>query len=98
MGPTSFTSGEPSVVGPFEGRWPKGRAGYVTSFSTIKASHFRGAQKVWCGRQIRLLEKRGLSVPDDVRAKLAATSDLEQLQVWLARALTSSSAEAIFED
>jgi hypothetical protein len=41
---------------------------------------------------IAVLAARGLDVPDDVRARITACTDLARLDAWLARAVTASSA------
>jgi hypothetical protein len=46
---------------------------------------------------LEVLELRMLSVPADVRERVHAMYDEPQLQRWLARALTVSSADEIFE-
>lgn len=45
-----------------------------------------------------VLEQRGLDVSDDVRGRITACDDPGVLRRWLARAVTVSTAEAIFED
>ncbi|MGW4162811.1 hypothetical protein [Streptomyces sp. NPDC004788] len=45
-----------------------------------------------------ILEQRGLDVPDDVRERVTGCDDPEVLRRWVARAVTVSSAEEIFED
>ena len=39
-----------------------------------------------------VLAARGVAVSEDVRARIAACADLEQLDAWLARAVTAASA------
>ena len=41
---------------------------------------------------LAVLAERNVPVPDDVRAKIASCSDLELLDLWLARAVTARSA------
>ena len=45
---------------------------------------------------LEVLELRNLSVPTDVRERVLAMHEEPQLQRWLARALTVSSADEIF--
>ncbi|MGC9498380.1 hypothetical protein [Streptomyces sp. WG7] len=45
-----------------------------------------------------VLEQRGLDVSDDVRTRIMECGDPEVLRHWLARAVTASTAEAVFQD
>ena len=38
---------------------------------------------------LRVLQVRGVDVPDDVRARIASCTDLDQLGTWLQRAVTA---------
>lgn len=44
---------------------------------------------------LRVLDARGLSVPDEVRARILACSDTDQLDAWLGRALVAARVEEI---
>ncbi|MFE7727965.1 hypothetical protein ACFYO6_23350 [Streptomyces anthocyanicus] len=48
------------------------------------------------GMTIRILEWRAIPVPDAVREKVLACSDLDQLEDWAQRALTAERAEDLF--
>ncbi|MDT0610135.1 hypothetical protein [Streptomyces lancefieldiae] len=52
----------------------------------------QGAQDI-----LLVLRQRGLDISDDVRTRITECGDPEVLRDWLARAVTASSAEAIFE-
>ena len=52
----------------------------------------QGAQDV-----LLVLEQRGLDVSDEVRTRITECGDPGVLRHWLARAVTASSAEAVFE-
>ncbi|MGV9280373.1 hypothetical protein [Streptomyces sp. NPDC003730] len=52
----------------------------------------QGAQDV-----LLVLEQRGLDIPDSVRARITECGDPEVLRLWLVRAVTAPSAEAVFE-
>jgi hypothetical protein len=41
---------------------------------------------------LAVLAARGLDVPEDVRARITACTELERLDAWLARAVTAASA------
>jgi hypothetical protein len=44
-----------------------------------------------------VLETRGLAIPDEVRQRVLASSDLAELERWLSRAVVAGSASEIFE-
>jgi hypothetical protein len=46
---------------------------------------------------LRVLAVRGVEVPDDVRARIRACSDLRQLEVWLERAVSADCAADLFD-
>ncbi len=43
-----------------------------------------------------VLEARGIEIPDAVRARVAACTDLDQLDAWVRRAVTVASADDLF--
>lgn len=45
---------------------------------------------------LKVLAARGVSVPDDVRERVLACEDTEQLDRWLARASTADTADELF--
>jgi hypothetical protein len=47
---------------------------------------------------LAVLSARGIEVPDDVRQRIEACTDLEQLGTWIRRAVTAVAAQDIFED
>ncbi|MFI6490640.1 hypothetical protein [Streptomyces sp. NPDC050564] len=47
---------------------------------------------------LRILEWRGLPVPDPVRERVEACSDLVQLESWAQRAVHAAKAEDLFAD
>ncbi|AYF79627.1 hypothetical protein D7D52_35405 [Nocardia yunnanensis] len=48
------------------------------------------------GSVLRILQRRGLAVSEEVRARVEGCGDTEQLTGWLDRALDVDSAEDIF--
>ena len=46
---------------------------------------------------LTVLDARGVEVPDDVRTRITECSDLDQLDRWLRRAVTASSAGDLFD-
>lgn len=47
---------------------------------------------------LRLLERRGIQVPDDVRAYVLSRDDLNLLDTWFDRAITATSATEVFAE
>jgi hypothetical protein len=45
---------------------------------------------------LAVLEARGVEVPDDARERIAGCTDREQLETWIRRAATATSAEDLF--
>ncbi|MCH0541131.1 hypothetical protein I3F58_16450 [Streptomyces sp. MUM 203J] len=45
---------------------------------------------------LRLLERRGVTVPDSVRERVTGCEDPEAMVVWFDRAITATHAEEIF--
>jgi hypothetical protein len=46
---------------------------------------------------LAVLDARGIEVPDDVRTRITACSDLDQLLTWVRRAATADAIEDLFE-
>ncbi|MFJ9244473.1 hypothetical protein [Streptomyces sp. NPDC101776] len=45
---------------------------------------------------LRVLEKHGIDVPDDIRERITSCTDLDTLTLWFDRSLTASTAEELF--
>jgi hypothetical protein len=45
---------------------------------------------------LEVLDVRGMDVPPDLRARIVACSDIEQLKVWIRRAATADSIDEVF--
>ena len=45
---------------------------------------------------LEILDVRGIHVPEDVRARLAGCSDIQQLTAWVRRAVTADSIDEVF--
>jgi hypothetical protein len=45
---------------------------------------------------LRVLEKHGIDVPDDIRERITSCTDLDTLTLWFDRSLTASTAEDLF--
>ncbi|MGQ0631483.1 MAG: hypothetical protein ACT4P1_10600, partial [Sporichthyaceae bacterium] len=46
---------------------------------------------------LAFLGARGIDVPDDVRARINSCTDLDQLDAWVRRATTATTADDLFE-
>ncbi|MDR6979770.1 hypothetical protein J2X68_006507 [Streptomyces sp. 3330] len=47
---------------------------------------------------LRILEWRGISVPDAVRERVESCTDLDQLTIWSQRAVHATAADDLFAD
>jgi uncharacterized protein YbjT (DUF2867 family) len=45
---------------------------------------------------LRVLDKHGVSVPEDTRDRITSCTDLDTLALWFDRALTATAAEDLF--
>jgi hypothetical protein len=52
----------------------------------------RADDRGYAGTAESKIAARGLEVPEDVRARITACTELARLDVWLARAVTAASA------
>lgn len=57
-----------------------------------------GVEKERASMVLRILEWRGIPIPDAIRARVAACSDLNQLAVWAQRAVHATTAGDLFVD
>ena len=44
---------------------------------------------------VKVLDARGVAVPEDIRDQILACTDVAQLDIWLQRSATATSAEAV---
>lgn len=49
------------------------------------------------GSVLKILAARNLPVPDEVRERILSCQDEEQLDEWVGRAVTASSADELFD-
>ncbi|MEU6471478.1 hypothetical protein ABZ927_07000 [Streptomyces massasporeus] len=47
---------------------------------------------------LRVMEKRGIPVPEAVRDRITTCTDLDTLTLWFDRSLTATTAEDLFAD
>jgi hypothetical protein len=45
---------------------------------------------------LRILSRRGLRVPDEMRQRVLACTDTRQLETWIDRAVTAASVQDVF--
>ncbi|MCD0448489.1 hypothetical protein LO762_04660 [Actinocorallia sp. API 0066] len=58
----------------------------------------RGAAKYKAEAIVAFLKARGVLVPHTVRDRITACADLDQLDRWIERAATVTSADQLFDD
>lgn len=46
---------------------------------------------------LAVLNARGITVPEDTRARIASCADLAQLDIWLTRAATAADIDGILD-
>jgi hypothetical protein len=68
------------------------------SGTIIEESLIAGETKGRAADILRILDRRGIEVPDAARERVTSCTDLEVLGTWLDRSLTVSNAEELFEE
>lgn len=63
----------------------------------LRDGRLEGQVSMAAANVLEFLEARGLSVSDEVRQRVHASSDLEQLRHWIRRAAVVTSADELFE-
>jgi hypothetical protein len=65
-------------------------------FRQIAAEHEARGEAIGEARAVlTVLDARGVHVPDDIREHILACTDLTQLDTWLRRATTATTAEQV---
>ncbi|MFC9928794.1 hypothetical protein [Streptomyces sp. NPDC127190] len=64
----------------------------------LKEARERGRVQARAEMVLRLLEWRGIPVPDAVRDRVTTCTDLDQLQLWAQRAVHATDAAQLFAD
>ncbi|MDV7215748.1 hypothetical protein [Streptomyces prunicolor] len=59
-------------------------------------AHAEGRAENRAAFTLRVLERRGIPVPDDIRERITSCTDLDTLTLWFDRSLTASTAEDLF--
>ncbi|MFI6919838.1 hypothetical protein ACIBIZ_07775 [Nonomuraea spiralis] len=57
-----------------------------------------GIQEIWSEIVLSLLDARGIDVPQDVRARISACTDVDLFKRWALRAVSVQSAQDVFDD
>ncbi|WP_308407534.1 hypothetical protein [Streptomyces olivochromogenes] len=65
---------------------------------TLIEGEARGRVKGRAEDILRILDRRGIEVPESARDRVAGCTDLETLGTWFDRALTVASAEELFAE
>jgi hypothetical protein len=63
----------------------------------IAEGRAEGKAEGWVRSVLKVLAVRGVDVPDDVRARIRACSDLRQLEVWLERSVGANCVADLFD-
>ncbi|MFG2777900.1 hypothetical protein ACGFY7_08560 [Streptomyces prunicolor] len=58
--------------------------------------HAEGRAENRAAFTLRVLEKHGIHVPDDIRERITSCTDLDTLTLWFDRSLAASTAEDLF--
>ncbi len=58
----------------------------------------QGRAEGWAHAVLLVLATRGLDMPEDVRARITACTEIARLDAWIARALTAASAADVVRD
>lgn len=76
-----------------EKSWAKG---WAKGWSTGEAKGWAtGLAEGWADAVLVVLDTRGFHVPDDVRDRVTACSDLDQLKIWVRRAATGRTVDEV---
>ncbi|MGC9477967.1 hypothetical protein ACP4I1_27915 [Streptomyces sp. WG4] len=75
--------------------WRQIMAADLSFFQSETAQSLRAEGRA--GALLLLLDRRGVEVSEEERARIAGCGDMGVLDVWLTRAITASSAAEVFE-
>ncbi|MEY9993592.1 hypothetical protein ABIE67_005624 [Streptomyces sp. V4I8] len=73
-------------------KWPPG---YVEEWAS---GYAEGLAEARVSRILRILEKRGIPVPEGERERITSSTDLDTLALWFDRSLTAATAEDLFSE
>ena len=77
-------------------------AAYTPNFpgsnSIVEESWLEGRAEGQAEGVLRVLEVRGIEIPDSVRERVTACTDLDVLGTWLDRSLSATRAEELFAE
>ena len=74
-----------------------GSGNYEYQSEFVRRNVARGRAEGVAQSVFAVLKTRGLAIPDDVRQRVLASTDLAELDRWLLRAVVVGSAAEIFE-
>ncbi|MFF4019322.1 hypothetical protein [Streptomyces sp. NPDC001843] len=85
---------------PARALWRQLMATYTPRFpgrgTLIEETLIEGEAKGRAADVLRILDRRGIEVPEAVRERVTSCTDLETLGVWFDRALTATDTEELF--
>lgn len=84
-----------SFVSYFPGRGTVRETAYLEGKAEGKA---QGKAEDRASLILRVLDKHGISVNEDTRDRITSCTDLDTLALWFDRALTATTAEALFAE
>ncbi|GGS76072.1 hypothetical protein ACFFV7_07270 [Nonomuraea spiralis] len=58
----------------------------------------QGIRETWSEGVLYLLVSRGIDVPEDVRARISACTDVDLFKRWALRAISVQAAHEVFDD
>ena len=85
---------------PAKEKWRELMSNVITHFpghgTLFEERYLEGKTEDRASLILRVLEKHGIDVPDDIRERITSCTDLDTLTLWFDRSLTASTAEDLF--
>ncbi|MFI6543252.1 hypothetical protein ACIBO9_08395 [Streptomyces prunicolor] len=85
---------------PAKEKWRELMSNVITHFpghgTLFEEKYLEGKTEDRASLILRVLEKHGIDVPDDIRERITSCTDLDTLTLWFDRSLTASTAEDLF--
>ncbi|WP_262059348.1 hypothetical protein [Streptomyces sp. STR69] len=85
---------------PAKEKWRELMSSVITHFpghgTLFEEKYLEGKTEDRASLILRVLEKHGIDVPEDIRERITSCSDLDTLTLWFDRSLTASTAEDLF--
>ncbi|MEV5530892.1 hypothetical protein [Streptomyces prunicolor] len=85
---------------PAKEKWRELMSNVITHFpghgTLFEEKYLEGKTEDRASLILRVLEKHGIDVPDDIRERITSCTDFDTLTLWFDRSLTASTAEDLF--